>query len=110
MVLDKGPSNVGALADRGPDPGERQKEVAFQKARIGAQKGPVDLEFGVRQHVVYGGLGGQGGPGPGQFRVGEHLLPGDAWISAQGDPVPEFRGTGQTEVEKAAGRHGGYES
>ena len=62
MGLDKGPGNVGALASRGPVPREGQKEVALQKGRVGAQKGPVDLELGVRQHVLYGRLGGQGGP------------------------------------------------
>lgn len=101
---DKVPGNVGPLARRVPVPREGQKKVALQKGRVGAQKGPVDLEFGVRQHEVYGRLGGQGGPR--QFGVGEHFLPGDAWIGAQGGPVPDVRRLGQNEVEKAAGRHG----
>jgi len=37
--------------------------------------------------------------------MGEHLFPRNAWIGAQGVPVPDVRRLGQNEIEKAADRH-----
>lgn len=84
-------------------------EVALQKGRIGTQKGPVNLEVGAGQHVVYGRLGGQGTLCPRQFGMGEHLLPGDAWIGAQKGPVPCVW-ICKDEIEEANGWHGGLKT